>query len=58
MTRALLAVIAGFVLAVVIGRAQPPQAPAGQQGRGRGMQFTEPSPTKVSVRNVWVKKLS
>jgi Domain of Unknown Function (DUF1080) len=38
------ALIAGFALASLIGRAQPPQTPAGQQGRGRGMQFTEPSP--------------
>jgi len=36
--------VAGFALAVLVGRAQAPPTPGEQQGRGRGMQFTEPSP--------------
>src|SRR5258708_3945697 len=38
------AVAGGFALAVLVGRAKTAPSPAGQQGRGRGMQFTEPSP--------------
>src|SRR6188474_3609700 len=42
-----LTLLAGVAIAALMGGAAPPQAPqtpAGQQGRGRGMQFTEPSP--------------
>src|SRR5438105_1276742 len=44
------AIIGGFTLAMVLQyavgarSAQAPPAPAGQPGRGRGMQFTEPAP--------------
>ena len=37
-------VLCGFALAVLVGRAQAPSSTAGQQARGRGMPFTEPSP--------------